>query len=550
MPISDLFMQQIQPGLAAFTGVPAVGAPAAPIPMSAANQAAMQIPGASAVAPDPNLPQGLIPGIVNTGMQGGPAFVPGAPPPMPPPQDVASTAPSAPVPAPTAVPAPQDMRPVMSTVGGSPAHEVMKAGPTQIALQHRADQVEKNSIYDQSEAAQKAAKREATQAVDARDQAQMAIDAGQAAQAQEQARLTEARQKYDQAAAPLDKPIEDYWSDKSVGTKALTALSLVAGAIGAAFSQSGQNVGMQLFQQAVDQDLRTKQMNYQRQVAVKDRAQQDFNNLANQIGLAPAKDKIRAAIEQKAAAQVQLNAANNKIPEAQAGANKAAAELEANALKRDATAFLGYQQATKGQRMIIDPVLGVPVSADKYGDYRMKQALEGQQQEGQLRVAEAKEGRKNVQEGVRHISDKEQAAGIPGTLSAIDAAAQEFKTGNTKGVSRTGSFVKDHLGETAYSAFFGKEASQREQDWGMLKSQVMKSITGAGMSDAERERYDAMLEGAKTPEARIHSIQRAREAVVAQRNAIRAGAGPEAAAEFDRNLKAVSPQAIKSTPAK
>ena len=41
MPLSDLFLNQIQPGIAAFTGVP-TAPPAGPIVMTPENQAAMQ----------------------------------------------------------------------------------------------------------------------------------------------------------------------------------------------------------------------------------------------------------------------------------------------------------------------------------------------------------------------------------------------------------------------------------------------------------------------------------------------------------------------------
>ena len=110
MPLSDLFLNQIQPGIAAFTGVP-TAPPAGPIVMTPENQAAMMAPGSAVPVPptiDPNLQQGLIPGVVNTGMRGAPAMVPGSPPPMPPPQDVAgATPPTAPSPQPAGPPPPQ-----------------------------------------------------------------------------------------------------------------------------------------------------------------------------------------------------------------------------------------------------------------------------------------------------------------------------------------------------------------------------------------------------------------------------------------------------------
>lgn len=533
MPVSKGFLSQVQPGIQAFTNfqpppapsfIPGVantgGAPAPPVDMTGMPP-----------APAPAAPMGGMsvqpPPVTEANMSVQPP-----PPPAPPP----------PGPAPG---------PVMATVGGAPAHEVMKAGPTQIALLNERDRVLQRANEKQATLESKSALNQAMAASVARDEAQKKIDAEQSAMAEEQKRIEAAKLHLDQATAPLNKPIEDYWSDKSVGQKVGMALSVAIGAFGAAFGKTGVNPAMQVLQASMDQDLKTKQMNFQRGVAVKDAAQQDFNNLVRQIGMNPAKERYEAAMKERLAAQAMGAAASAKLPEIAANAEKVAAQLQADSLEKKATALMGYVQATKGQKQVIDPALGnVPIGLDKYGEYQVKKSLEGQKQEGELAIAEAKEGRSKVAEGVKFIAEKAQSANLPGTIASIDAAASELKKGNTKGIGRVGAAIRDTLGQGAYSAVFGQDASQREQDWAMLKQQIMTSLTGAGMGAEERATYDTMLEGAKSPEARIHSIQRAREAAVAKMNSIKAGAGPEAAAIFDANLKAVSPQAIPSTPVK
>lgn len=536
----------VQPGIQAFQGVPSLAPPSAPIPMTAENQAAMQMPGSS--APDPNLQQGLIPGVVNTGMQSGPAFVPGTPPPMP------QAPPAAPEPAPAAPPAPAPAAPqgpVMATVGGAPAHEVLKAGPTQIALINKAEGIRESAIGRAAEQEKKSALNQAMSASVMKDDAQAKMQAAQAAQLEEKQQMEAAGNRLREASAPLNKPIEGFWSDKSLGVKVGMALAAGLGAFGAAFG-NGQNPAMKFLESAIDQDSRTKQMNFQRQTAVRDAAQQDFNNMAKQIGMQPASDLYKAAMQEKLAAQAMQTAASSKLPEIQAGAEKARAELQAAALERKATALMGYVQATKGQKQVLDPELGVMVPADKYADFQMKKALQSRDQQGQLSLAEAKEGKKTTQEGTKFIANEAQRANIPGTLASLDAAAEELKKGNTKGIGIPGRITQSipFIGDRVYSGVFGNEASQREQDWAMVKAEVRHALTGAGMSDKERLSYETMLEGAGTPESRIHSIARAREAVVRKMNSIKAGAGTDAAAQFDQNLRDVAPPAIKSTPVK
>jgi hypothetical protein len=94
-------------------------------------------------------------------------------------------------------------------------------------------------------------------------------------------------------------------------------------------------------------------------------------------------------------------------------------------------------------------------------------------------------------------------------------------------------------GQVLVSQAAGLAPNERmnRQDWEATKAAIRNAITGAGMSNEERERLDAMIEGAKTPAEQANSIARVHAAVQRRIDTIRAGASDEARGEYDRRLR-------------
>lgn len=522
MPVSDDFLKKVlpaansyaNPGLSLPEGLQAapVGAPPPPLDLPPAGPPSPipppPAPLGGASVPPPNV------SVPNMSVQPPP---PPAPPPPPGPQG-----------------------PVRATTGGRAAHEELQAGPERIGLLNKSEATQQEAIKAKFALDKQLADEQMLAAAEAKKKAEGQIEGAQTAMAEEQAKTNAAQAKIEQAAEPLKKPTTSFFDDKSTGQKVGMALAAAIGAFGTAFGKGGDNPAMKILNSAIEDDARTKQSNFQRNVAVKDAAQQDYNNLVRQIGLAPANERYKAGMANAMAADAQMAGAKAKTIEAKQAAIGAASALSAKSDEYKANSLIKWKEAVKGTNKIFDPELGTWVDEKSYGEYAQKRALQGRENASQEAIAGMKQGDK-VNEGTKFIAEKAQSANIPGTLASLDAAAAELKKGNTKGIGVTGRAIKTVLGDLGYSAIYGSDTSQREQDWTMLKSETMHTLTGAGMGPEERKTYNTMLEGAGTPAARIHAIKTTRDAIQRKFDSIKAGAGPAAAAQYDANLRALQP---------
>lgn len=431
--------------------------------------------------------------------------------------------------------------------GTVPAHEVATMGPKAMAHLDNALEAQQTANQKVASIQETAAAHQAVAAQVAKEQAEAQMAGARAAQLDEQKRTQAAADKVTQASAGLDKPIGDFWSDKSVGSKVGLALAAMLGQAGVGIAGKGQaNPVMGFIQSQMDQDVKTKQLNFQRGIEKKNAAQQDFNNLAHQIGLAPASDVYAGALKAKIAAMAQQEAAVAKQPEIAANATQAAAGLYADSEKHkaEATKLIAAQVKQPTYALPGNPI---PVAANTAFGALEKRGEQAAERETKYDIASiAKQGK--TDEGTKFIAEKAQAAGIPQAMAAIDAAGQTNKSDN--GVGVIGRAVKGATGTLGYNATYGPEATKREQDWTMMKQQVMHALTGAGMGPEERETYNTMLEGAGDKESRSHAITRAREAMQQSIQNIAAGAGSEAWERYKQNKSAVSPKKIDETPVK
>lgn len=535
---------------------------------------AMQ-PSIDAYNAGPPLQQGLIPGVVNTGMpQGAPPPIAAPPPPAadpmiggasspldggfspapPPPANLAST----PAPAPGAPPAPpQAPRTVVMRGAGTPQHEVLTKGQTALAYENKAEQQRLEGVDEQTSAAQTAATNQMLSAAVQRDDAERRVQEAAALQVAQQKSLAEANDKVHSATEATKNvaPITDYWADRSTFQHIGSAIMIGLAGIGQAISgDHGENPAMKNLQNAMDMDLRTKQLRFQQQSAglnaKKDEAQQHFDNMVKQFGMEPATQIMAAAQRDKVAAQVDMDAAATKNQMVIANGAKMSADLRADANERRAGA-VKLIQASKAEDQYFDPELGVWTTRKELAAFREKKALENQQQSGRLDVESVKERAKanspeKVQEGTKFIASEAQKAGLPGTLSALDAAAKEMKRGNTSGIgiAPTAVFEGGAIGRAIYAHHYGEEAAQREQSWRAVKSQIINGLSGATTSEKEdKTRLEPMLEGANTPEARQYVIEESRKAIARKMSNIKAGAGAAAANQYDADIRAMTPGA-------
>lgn len=540
-------------------------------------------------APPPQQ-QSFIPGVQNIGLGGPQAILPptdpsgnpgliGPPPPGPSPPPPGTFAggfsPAPPPPASIAAPAsyaaqgqvpqpspppppgpPPAPRTIVTQGAGIPQHEALRVGPTAIGYLNAADAAKMQGAETSAEYEKKAALQQAMAATVTRDEAQAQIQAAQEAQAAHQKALTDAGAKVQEATqAPQATPITDYWADRSTFQRVGTALMIGLAGFGQAISgDKGQNPAMQMLQNEMDRDLRTKQLRFQQQTEAskgkKDVAQQQFDNLVKQVGMDSAKDIWAAGQRQKVAAQADIAAAEAKIPQTDANLASLKASLLAQADERKANA-VQLIAAQGGQQQYIHPDLGVPMSRKEYLDYVQKRSLEGQQQEGRVQIEGLKTGAKGG-EGTKFIAEKLQAANIPRTLSAIDDAAKDYGAGTGKpvsdsGVGVSGKYVWDNLGPKAYETLYGAKAAQREQNWTIVKDETLKTLVGR-VTPAMYDRMQSALDGANTVESRQHLLDVTRKQLQSQTNTIKAGAGQGASAAFEENLGAVSPQKIDAEP--
>ncbi|WP_394825026.1 hypothetical protein [Pendulispora albinea] len=443
---------------------------------------------------------------------------------------------------------------VMMRGGTTPAREVPTMGETQLKLLNKAQQERAHGLEVASEFEKKAATQQAMAATVRQDEAEAQMRAATQARALEQQRLDAANDDMRKASTDIAATKDtDFWADNSVGGKIGMALALGLGQLGASLTK-GQNSAMQILQSQIDSDIKTKQMNFQRKLALRDSAQQRFNNLANQIGLDSAKDVYAAAARERVASRADQIAASLKIPEIDANAAKLKASMSADADEFRAKAALKYVAAQKTAPQYMIPGNPVPVSGPTAFAALEKRGEQASEQQNRLDVASMKDGAR-TDEGTKLIAQEYQRAKIPERLAALDAAAQSMVPSAQNpdaqaGIGITGRTVRGALGDLGYTTVYGSEAGKREQNWDKVKAGIRNAITGAGMSDEERERLDAMLDGAGTPEARANTIAVMRSELQAQANAIHAGAGPEATERFLSNLQRVTPSKIQTTPVK
>lgn len=510
----------------------------------------------------------MIPGVQNVGM-GGP--VAPLPPPPVPPDGGMSVQPPAPIPAsmpapmsyaqpPPPVPAPPPPPEAPKTiltkgVGGLPAREVLTEGPTGLALNKQIYEAQREGLEGQVEAQKTGALQAGIHAQIRADEAQKKVDDAAALQAAQQKNLQDANEKV-KAATDEGKnvaPITDYWADRSTFQRIGSAIAIGLAGFGQAISRSGgPNPAMQMLQADMDRDLQTKQLRFKAQTEAgskkRDVAQQYYDNMVKQFGLQPANELMAAAQREKVAAEIDQQAAAQKLPELQANGVKMAADLRAQQLTHQENA-LKYIQAQKGEDMYVDPNIGIPMKRAEIAGYREKAVLQGNELDNRATVAAMKDKGQHSDENRRFISKEMQSAGIPSAKSMLETARKATQDAGDKG---TGVIAAEmwKRSPVLFEKTYGPEATAREQAFQGLANLDIHNTSGGAVSADEWVRNSAKLYGAKDQESRARALAAFGHSLDKGETNIKAGGGADAAAEYDRNVQAMSPAPVQFTPGK
>jgi len=542
MPTEE-FMSRMQPAVDAYASN-YVNAPPDP---NAANFTPANLPVASSEplvsqAPPPPPPAPLPPAEGGfTAAPPAPVSIAGPgsylPPPSPPPV----------APAPPGLPKTALLR----GAGALPAHEQLQVGPTSLALNNQALEQRVGGVGAAESIHETQAAKAMLAARVREDDADKRVADAAALQAAQQKSAAEANQKVQDATKATQNvaPITDYWADRSTFQHMGNAIAIGLAGMGQAISrQGGPNPVMQMLQADMDRDLRTKQMRFEQQTkgaaAVKDAAQQHFDNMVRQFGLEPATQIMAAAQRDKVAAQIDQEAAGSKFADQQANGAKMAADLRADANDRKAGA-IKLIQATKGEDKYLDPELGVEMTRKEYAEYRAKQSLQGQELAGKA----AAKGGDHADENRRFIADKLQQGGFPQTESLLNSARKATQAAGDKG---TGVIATEmwKRSPVLFEKTYGPEATAREQAFQALANADIHNTSGGAVSADEWVRNSAKLYGAKDKESREQVLDSFADVLNKGAANIKAGGGLQAAQEYDANRQALAPPPIKFKPSK
>jgi len=446
--------------------------------------------------------------------------------------------------------------------GGTPSHEALVAGPTQTGLYNQALGERQAGVQAESEGQKQASLNAAIAASVARDDALAREHGAQQARAEQQKQLDAKRARLDAAAQELDanKPT-DFWSDRSTGNRVGIAIATALVAGGQTLAGGNPALGHQMLQSMIDDDMRTKQARYGVARDKKDVAQGQFDNLAHQIGMEPAKDMWQAAVKDKMAAAAEIQAQSAKLPLIQANAEKMASNLRAEADEHRANAFIKWVPAQGGGTKYMVDGIPIAVSGDKAFAHLAANQMTDRKQYGDERVEVIKQAGKageKKDQGTKFIAEKLQTADIPGALTALNKADSflydDPKSGRkavTAGIdiasnrAWSAEGLKGEVARAAYRRIHGEDAVKREQAWDGAVDLALKALTGAGKSEKEVASMKKQALGAGDVESRREWVRDMTQRISSAKENIYAGAGPEAAADYESNKAALKPKAIK-----
>jgi hypothetical protein len=460
------------------------------------------------------------------------------PPPPPPPAGPSAGPTSADIPQAKEHPFP------LVAAGGSgviPAHEVDMRGPSLRGAQGWYNQSVAGTIGAVADNSMDAADREYDLALDQERQAKVREAAAVQAQAEREDELEQARHDFTQSSKALGqfafKPDGGFWESRTTGQKIAGMFSFALNG----FMAGGGRPVPDLIGQGIDRSIRAQEQTYN---ALKDtaNAKQNAFSMAVQKYGSPdaARHMVHAAALEGLQAQAAQMAAMNRGTEVGNRANMAFADLEQQKMNQIAQGVRFIQPQSTGRRWV-DPRTGLIYSeAEAKAMHKEMRGEEFKREEIGLNTAGdvIKEGvkagatsGKQASDEASKISAQLQSAGVPAARHSLETSLALFNK-SKGGVAEAA--LRGSLPPLLASKMLSEDANAREQAFELARADLIHALTGAGMSEKERDNYYNMMGAASSPEARIRTLNMGLEKLKAIEKNAKAGASPEVQARFDR----------------
>jgi hypothetical protein len=525
------------PGLEDEALLPAtIGTSSLALPGDRAVDAALRSPGA--FNPDQTPQAGLTAAVVPPA----PAGAPGASPA----QQAAALGAIAPPPAPPP-PTPQEAAQAALGMGppAPPAAAPPAAKPTGPGIPFGSQAKEHfGALADEGEAQQAANRAQQVAQINHADLLDQQRDAADQRMVERAARRNQREQAVDQQMADLDKRITEassqaYDSGKyfaQPGTMLMNIGAALGG--GAAARVTGKNDAQAVLERGIDRDFQQWKAGAEaKQSGVREKA-----NLVTQMRAAYGdRDQADLAAEvihrEMAASAIEAEAARSKVPEIKAqGLSMAAGVREKTASLKDkinANAVAAWNAAEARRR------------ADEKEQF--ERGLKIAELEIKRKEAEAKAGG-NINEQTGKIAAALQSSKIPGALASAERAKADLEEGASALTSNPVSNAFAQAFPLTFKFVAGDKASSSQMSYANFKNEILNQKGGAAISESELSRLLQGLENAGTKADKELAISNVIESLKRSEASIKAGASPEAAAEYDRRNRALSPTISSEAP--
>jgi hypothetical protein len=435
--------------------------------------------------------------------------------------------------------------PALEVVGrtrGTAAHEALKLTPgQQAAMQNRYEALEGATAANLDLAKQASFDGQAL-ALRQAEERQMDADAAEAARLRRQQELKAAEADIAKTVSDVAKSSIDperYEKNRSLGNRIW--MGIAAGMAGLA-NPGGPNPILQQINQDVERDIQAQRD----AVAAKKEGLQGketiYGKMLDRYGTEDAAmAATRAALQERSRAELMQLGEKYKGTEAEMMFNEAYAGLQAGQQKeiQAATGMVGGSQGqvlvrTRGGAI-------VPMSQSEYakraladdakdGDTArsMSAAVATERVKGEYEVQkeQAKAGG-DVQKQAAEYG--KEVAGLAGLSSSVTEAESALtKSGGGIGFTERVANSAKIENPILRKALFGKEVTQRDQAWQQLEAQSLNVLSGSGVSDKEREKFQEMFRGAGDTASRLETLRLVRNRASAQLEAQKARFSPEA----------------------
>lgn len=348
----------------------------------------------------------------------------------------------------------------------------------------------------------------------------------------------------DDQMAQLGQDVEDVKNIRYDAGRVFANPGIMVGAIasalrsGAAERITGRNPQEDALQARIAADFQEQKANAEQQDKGVTGRQNIITMMRAQYG---DRDQADAAAEiahkNAAIAQIEALAAHAKLPQQKAEAERIVANMREGVAK-DTMAFKAQAAAA--------------AAAAEEKKWKREMELRKQLESEAKTAAEIgklqREGEKDVNAETAKIGAELTQQKIPTAMASAERAAADLRKGgsvlNSNPVAN--SFAQSF--PLTYKFLAGDDAQKSQMSFANFKNEILAQKGGSAISENELSRHLQNLQGAGTPEDKLRAINDVIEALKQGEAAIKAGASPKAAAEYERRRQSLSPTVSTEAP--